>query len=196
MRHRREIEAIHADDPHPPSTILGDTYSLGVMALCLERDVLVDVAPHVQMREKWRPLDPASNPEEINKYAIPIPPAQKGIAFFDGRFAATSSTLAPGRNISSLQQRQGKAPVVPMSNSLIERYLRPVRQREKCSKDDALDVDAIKELEREWALQTSGPELIHTTDAGASAIPPKELHSAVKPHSSPELDFLMDDGGG
>lgn len=201
-RHKREIEAIHVDDPHPPSTILGDTYSLGVLALCLERDVLVDVPPHVQMREKWRPLD-LSDPEN-NKHAVPIPLSQRGIAFFDGRFstAGPSASTSTIRTAAPLYQRGGKAPVAPPPpSSLIERYLRPVRQRVKCSKDDALDVDAIKELEREWALHsTSTATIIAPVPVAfvASAVVANNTYSS-HPHTrrpSPEMDFLMDDGGG
>lgn len=133
-RHKHEIETLNAEDPHPPSTILGDTYSLGVIALCLERDVLVDISPSVQMREMWRPLDPES------RHAVPLPETQGGTAFFDGRFMMKSS--------SSTSARWG-APV----GNLIERYMRPVRQREKCSKDDMLDIDAIREVERERGLR-------------------------------------------
>lgn len=173
-RIRKEIEAIHTNDPHPLSTILGDTYSLGVMALCLERDVLVDVIPHVQMREQWRPLD-TNDPD--NRFAFPIPSSQRAIAFFDGRFA-TKRTPMNQRGMMST-----------MATSLIERYMRPVRQRQRCSKDDALDIDAIKEVEREWNFR--GEEMNPTPVA-----PSRQRVAHNKGPPIPEYNFVMDDGGG
>jgi hypothetical protein len=86
------------------------------------------------MRELWRPLDME------NRHAVGIPDAQGRTAFFDGRFASTSSnSRIKGKGVSN-----GAA-------SLIERYMRPVRQRERCSLSDALDVDMIREAERGWA---------------------------------------------
>ena len=174
-RIKKEIDALHAADPHPLSTILGDTYSLGVVALCLERDVLVDVIPHVQMREQWRPLD---SDDPHNRFTFPLPPSQGGIAFFGGQFAAKP---AP-----AYQRGNSTTPT-----SLIERYMRPVRQRQRCSKDDALDVDAIKELEREWNL---GREIRVAPIAPSRKYHDDEAHNESPP--IPEYDFIMDDGGG
>lgn len=53
VRLAEKTEALYALDPHPLSTILGDTYSLGVIALCIDLDELVDVEPGVQMCEEW-----------------------------------------------------------------------------------------------------------------------------------------------
>ena len=171
-RIKREIEALRANDPHPLSTILGDTYSLGVMALCLERDVLVDVVPHIQMREQWRPLD---TNDPYNRFAFPLPASQRAIAFFDGRFA--------GKRVSVSQRGMSTS-----ATSLIERYMRPVRQRQRCSKDDALDIDAIKEVEREWNLRGE----IFSAPAPSS----REYAIPNKGPPIPEYDFVMDDGGG
>lgn len=142
------------------------------MALCLERDVLVDVVPHVQMREQWRPLD---TNDPYNRFAFPLPTSQRAIAFFDGRFA--------GKRVSVSQRGMSTS-----ATSLIERYMRPVRQRQRCSKDDALDIDAIKEVEREWNLRGE----IFSAPAPSS----REYAIHNKGPPIPEYDFVMDDGGG
>jgi hypothetical protein len=49
----QKIEALYSMDPCPLSPMLGDTYSLGVLALCIDFDELVDVEPSVQMCEEW-----------------------------------------------------------------------------------------------------------------------------------------------
>jgi len=143
------------------------------MALCLERDVLVDVVPHVQMREQWRPLD-TNDPH--NRFAYPLPSSQRAVAFFDGRFAAKHTPMNHRGMMSTT------------ATSLIERYMRPVRQRQRCSKDDALDIDAIKEVEREWNFR--GGEM------NATLVAPSREHVAHKGPPIPEYDFIMDDGGG
>lgn len=98
---RDKLEKMHAGDPAPLSPALGDTYALGVLALCLSRDELVDCEPGVQMREEWGAWDEG---------------AGDGEGVLDG---------------------------------IGRKYMRRVREREKCKAGDAVDIEGLLWRERE-----------------------------------------------
>ena len=106
-----KISSLYSVDPFPLSPILGDTYSLGVIALCLDVDELVDVQPGVQMCEEW---------DWMSEFV------GKGSGLF-----------------------RGKGGVGGGEWGLVERYMRSVKGRERCRVSDALDVDELREVERE-----------------------------------------------